>query len=302
MKFDLEINNPPFQDIENRGKTQHKLWIDFLIHAKTTLINGGVLAYVTPASFSSPSSKVLQIMKEFNTKFISFDSKKYFQEEGNDPGSTFSHYIIEFTKDNKGLTKIVQNGKTYEVNLNDFLYIPNDFCEESSIIHNKVIFTTKIKIELKYDYVTCHNVHLKKMGDNSHVQKMRTDTCIHPLLHTNNQIWYSSILQDFAKQPKVMWSRSGYTKPFFDDGNLGCTDMGYYVLVKDKEEGINLENNLNTKLFKYIFKTAKWSGFGNEIVFKNLPKLPNIKLSDGEMYEYFKLPKKTIKYIDGYVK
>ena len=29
MQFDTIVANPPFQDSENRNKTQHKLWIDF---------------------------------------------------------------------------------------------------------------------------------------------------------------------------------------------------------------------------------------------------------------------------------
>ena len=86
-----------------------------------------------------------------------------------------------------------------------------------------------------------------------------------------------------------MWSRSGYTKPIYDNGTLGVTDLSYYILVSNDEEGSNLLNNLNTKLFKYILKTAKWSGFGNDKVFYNLPKLPNLKLTDDEMFSLFSI-------------
>jgi hypothetical protein len=303
MKFDLEINNPPFQDTSKRGKTQHKLWIDFVIHSKKTLKSGGVLAYVTPDSFSSPSSKILKLMKEYDTKFISFDTKKYFQDEGNDPGSTFSHYIIKFSKNDKNSsTEILQNKNSCNVKLNNFLYIPNDFCEESYVIHNKVMFNSNEKLEVRYDYVTCHNNILKKKGSLSHVQKTQTLECVYPILHTNSQIWYSSIRQDFADSPKVMWSRSGYTKPFFDNGVLGCTDMCYYIIVNNESEGIALSHNLNTKLFRYIFKTAKWSGFGNEIVFKNLPKIPNVIMTDDEIYDYFDLNNEIKNYIDGKIR
>jgi len=301
MKFDLEINNPPFQDTDNRGKTQHKLWIDFIFHSFDILKEGGILAYVTPDSFSSPSSKVLRMMKEYTTKVVSFDSKKYFQEEGNDPGSTFAHYIIEFTKNNNEITQVIQNSETYDINLNEFLYLPNDFCRESAVIHNMVMFTDSVKQDVRHDYVTCHNVNLKKNGVNSHVQKNQTDDCIYPLLHTNKQIWYSSIRQDFADLPKVMWSRSGYTKPFYDNGVLGCTDMCYYILVDSEYDGLALAHNLNSKLFKYIFKTAKWSGFGNEIVFKNLPLLPNRVMNDNEIYDYFNLPLNLREYVNNYI-
>lgn len=99
-----------------------------------------------------------------------------------------------------------------------------------------------------------------------------------------------------------MWSRSGYTKPFYDNGVYGGTDMIYYVLVDDDIIGKNLENNLNTKLMKYLFKTAKWSGFGNEKVFCALPNLPtDCAMSNLQMYELFNLTKEEQSYVESYM-
>ena len=185
------------------------------------------------------------------------------------------------------------------------MYLPNDICASSLSIHKKVMFSSKRKLDVKYDYVTCHNIirhaftlnqkkidkkadSLKYCSDLKKADKLclsikdlitkrktievtlsesRTDKHIYPLLHTNRQTWYSSVKQTFFDKRKVMWSRSGYTKPFYDGGRLGCTDMGYYILVDTDSEGENLAHNINLDLFSYIFKTAKWSGFGNEIVF-----------------------------------
>jgi len=100
-----------------------------------------------------------------------------------------------------------------------------------------------------------------------------------------------------------MWSRSGYTKPFYDKGVYGGTDMAYYVLVPDDESGLNLLSNLNTKLMKYILKTAKWSGFGNEKVFKRLPNLPkNVKLTDDQIYDLFNLSNNERQYVEQNIK
>lgn len=99
-----------------------------------------------------------------------------------------------------------------------------------------------------------------------------------------------------------MWSRSGYTKPFYDKGVYGGTDMTYYVLVPDDESGLNLLSNLNTKLMKYILQTAKWSGFGNEKVFRALPNLPmDCRLSDLEMYALFGLTEEERDYVENHV-
>ena len=49
---------------------------------------------------------------------------------------------------------------------------------------------------------------------------------------------------------------------------------------------------------RYILKTAKWSGFGNEKVFTSLPNLlRNKKLSDKDIFNLFNLTQKEINYV-----
>ena len=290
-KFDGIIVNPPFEDKEKRGRTQHKLWIDFTKKVfNDLLIEGGILAQISPFSFASPSSKILTIFKNKIVKHIFFNQEKYFPKVN----TSICWYIIENSEYNNNITSI--NNK-YKTKIDkDTLYIPNDFCEESINIHRKVMFSSKNKLKVEKDYVTAHNINLKK--NNSTLSKVKTNKHIYPVFHTNRQIWYSSILQPFANKNKVMWTRSGYTKPFFDEGKMGVTDMGYYIIVPNKDAGENLESNLKSKLFFYIFKTAKWSGFGNEIVFSNIPVLLNKKMSDDELYSFFKLSEGEISYIN----
>ena len=86
-------------------------------------------------------------------------------------------------------------------------------------------------------------------------------------------------------------------KPFYDDGTLGVTDLSYYVLVDNDTEGELLVDILTSKLFVYIFTTAKWSGFGNDKVFYKLPKIPNKKYTNEELYTYFNLTEDEITYL-----
>ena len=240
------------------------------------------------------------------------------------------------------LTKFRNNGKVFFSNITESTkWIPNDFCRESISIHSKVMFSDSEKFSLGYDYVTCHNVirHSQKKHDEKIEKKMHklfetqnntkseqkiteevmhllskrkdvrstlmetpTAEHTHPVFHTNNKTWYSSVKQDFSDERKVMWSRSGYTKPFYDQGQLGCTDMGYYIKVRDDTAGRNLEKFLNSILMQYIFKTAKWSGFGNEIVFSSIPNLPlDDSTTDSDYYDYFGLSKEEISYIEKYI-
>jgi len=285
--------NPPFHDEEGQGSTQHKLWIDLTIKTFDEWLSpDGLLYQISPESFSSPSSKILNIMKDKNTKHIHFNQRDYFPTVG----TTISWYLIE-NKLSENKCKINDN---YELDLSKVIYIPQDPCTESVSIHNKVMFADNNKIDMKYDYVTCHNVIIlraKRTKTHSTLSKTKTETHIYPVFHTNKQVWYSELKQDILDKKKVMWTRSGYTKIFYDKGIQGITDMGYYVLVDTDEEGETLVHNLNLNLFNYILRSARWCGFGNEKVFELLPDLREKKYTEDEMNEYFKLSESEISYI-----
>lgn len=296
MQFDVVVANPPFQDSTNKKKTQHKLWINFTQKAFDEWLKpGGVLLQVSPSSFLSPSNKILKLFQNKDVRFLRLDTKTFFPKIG----STFADYMV-YNSPNAGKTEIItEQGKFEQMIDSSVFYLPIDICEESLSVHRKVIFDTPDKLDVRYDYVTCHNVQIHR---NDVISKTETPDHIHPIMHTNSQVWYSRVRQDWANKKKVMWSRSGYTKPVYDDGILGGTDMIYYVLVNSQTDGHNLVNNLQTKLFQYILKTAKWCGFGNEQVFCALPNLPtDHRMTDGEIFSLFGLTDSEVSYVEKYV-
>ena len=294
--FDVIASNPPFQDRAKRNTTPHKVWIDFTKKAMTSLNEGGKLLWISPQSWCSPSSKILKYFQKYKVHYVDFDTGNSFP----DIGSTFSDYLIENTLDQSHSSSITKNSTSFTVSLgDDAFYLPNDLSQEAYEIHKKVIFEPPEKLDVNYDYVTCHNIILKK-GD-SLSKRFMLPNHINPVFHTNRQVWYSSRRQSFADKPKVMWTRSGYTQPFLDLGIHGGTDMCYYVPVKNEEEGKHLLHNLSSDLFKYIFATARWSGFGNEKVFKSLPNLPRDKsYSLGQLCSHFGLGRVHRDYIENY--
>ena len=292
ISFDASVSNPPFEDITNRKKTPHKLWIDFTHTIFKLLKSDGEMGQISPNSFLSPSSKVLPYFLNNDTIYLGLDTEKFFNVN-----STFADYVIKKGKSGIKTSIIERDGSSSTMLLDKSIsYLPSDFCAIATSIHKKVIFNSNItKLGVKYDYVTCHNILLKNV--NSTISRTITPTHQYPIFHTNPQIWYSSIKQPFAGNKKVMWTRSGYTKPFYDDGVYGTTDMGYYVNVPDDQSGLALAHNLNSLLIKYILETAKWSGFGNEMVFKNLPELPLRKMTDDEIFKHFSLTEEEISYV-----
>jgi hypothetical protein len=297
QRFDLVLTNPPFQDTANRGKTRHKLWIDFTERVfEQYLAPGGILCQVSPSSFRSPSNRILSLIKRYRTYWIDFDCGEYFPEVA----STFSHYAIQKVCDSEERTIYIGDRTQQEVVLGeDLFYLPNDHAPEAVGVHQKVIFQSRPKLPVRWDYVTCHNVLLKR---SSTLSKSQTDLHVYPVFHTNRQIWWSSIRQDWAGAKKVMWSRSGYTLPFYDAGRLGGTDLAYFVLVDSDEAGRNLAHNMNLLLMRYVYATARWSGFGNERVFAALPVLPTDRaLSDEECFSLFGLTPEEVSHVTGYL-
>jgi hypothetical protein len=140
MKFDLVVTNPPFQDTGKRGKTPHKLWIEFTRLAfERWLVDDGFLAQVSPSSFRSPNSEVLELMKKYKTHLVNFDSGLYFPGVG----SSFSDYIVQKQSRPEGHQTVLRDGAVQAVlELDDqLLYLPNRLDQEAFSIHKKVIFS-----------------------------------------------------------------------------------------------------------------------------------------------------------------
>ncbi len=294
MKFDLVLTNPPFQDVANRKKTPHKLWIDFTLSVFDRLLkDGGSLVQVSPASFASPSNVVLDLMGSWQTHILRVETDHHFPEVG----STFSDYWIEKTPSDSRLTKVITGSEEFEIELDQsILYLPNDLSSIALSIHEKVMYHDGPKLAVEWDYVTAHNI--RRYDATPSLVEERDDGHPYPVFHTNRSTWWSSIRQDWADAKKVMWTRSGYTKPFYDAGELGGTDMAYFVCVENEYEGLTLAHNLNSELMRYVYRTAKWSGFGNERVFSSLPDLPRDRaLSDAQMAAFFGLTAEEVSYV-----
>jgi hypothetical protein len=297
-RFHLVITNPPFQDTLRRKKTPHKLWIDFTESVFDRLIaDGGLLCQVSPSSWCSPSNRILELMKRNQVLLIRHDTGEHFPTIG----STFSDYIIRKRPSDGRTTPVIVEGVRTEVSIDKGVsYVPNDLSGTAVSIHRKVVFgSTHPRARVEWDYVSCHNILRHRGGTLSTTQ---TDVHRYPVFHTNRQVWWSSLRQPWADAGKVMWTRSGYTKPFYDDGVHGGTDMVYFIRVPSVDAGLSLEHNMNLPLMKYIYATARWSGFGNERVFAALPQLPvDRKLSNVELMDLFQLTDEERAYVGRYL-
>ena len=65
-------------------------------------------------------------------------------------------------------------------------------------------------------------------------------------------------------------------------------------LLTDKKKYVNI---LNSKLYKFVFRICKWSGFNIEKIYHNIPFITENK-SDSELYKIFNLTEREIKIIE----
>lgn len=288
MKFDVIVGNPPYQSNNDKGTNQpksHNLWSKFVDKAFGLALNDGYISFVTPDSWMSPNSKVLKEFKENSMIWVDTDVSKYFTV-----GSSFTAWVVQKNKKTPWV-----NIDNLKVNLSTLNYLPRNF-SNTYPIHNKVINSSLPKIDVLCD-TTCHSDY--KHGK---LSKTQDKTFKYKTYHTNAQIRYSKIKsKDFDKQ-KIVWTLSGYFKPFYDDGTLGTTEVCQYILVSNQKEAENILSYLDSKLYKFIITTGKWSGFLNGKVLASVPKLQNKKWSDEELYQHFGLTQEEIDYIEANVK
>lgn len=288
MKFDVVLGNPPYQGSNDKGTAQpksHNLWSKFIDKSVDLTKDDGYNLFVTPDSWMSANSQLLTKFKQYSLKWVNTNVGKYFNV-----GSSFTAWALQ--KNDKGTICEIDN---IPVSINTLNYLPRDF-HNSYPIHNKVINSKFDKLKVQGD-TTCHSDHKhKKLSDSQDsVYKYKTH-------HTNAQTKFSKLKsKDFDKK-KVLWSLSGYFKPFYDPGTIGSTEVCQYIVVNSDTEAENLLSYLNSKLYQYIVITGKWSGFLNGRVIEGLPELPNKPYTDQELYKLFNLSQDEINIVENAVK
>jgi hypothetical protein len=204
-------------------------------------------------------------------------------------GSSFTYWVVQNTPIYK--PSLIGN---MEIDLRKMPYLPRN-PELTSSIHMKVLDFAGDKIECLSDY-TCSSSRSQAV---IHVNKKQNSEFCYPMHHTNAQVLYGRRKTKHYDNNKIIWTLSGYYKPFLDLGQMGCTEASQYILVVDEQEGNNILSYMNSKLYNFIVDTAKWSGFLNGKVFKLLPKLENRHWSDQEIYELFNLTPEEITLVES---
>ena len=290
--FDIIAGNPPYQNTDDDGKRRallNNLWSVFIDRSFNNLLkDNGYLLFITPYSWMTPGFKHKDIF--YNNYIIHLNIKeceKYFKGVG----SSFSYYLIKKTKVKKETTVICQyDKKIYESKMliDDILFLPTLLSDKSLSIIRK-FYNNKIP-----------KVSFKKSGElDTHNKKSLIGECskkeyIYPIRHTtSSKNMCSSKKHSLADEKKILMNKPSELEPIYDSGKLGFTQNQLYLLTNNKK----YVDVLNSRLYRFIFKICKWSGFNSLLIFKNIPYIEKFN-NDDELYNYFKLTKKEIKMIE----
>jgi hypothetical protein len=304
--FDIIVGNPPYQASTETGLSKgggNNLYSKFIYKGWELLNETGYLLYITPPTFfsigRSGNKDNMNLKKDiFNKSFIHYINLEECNRHFN-VGSKFVYYLIQkIEKPNKLLnvvckySKAVYNSILNQETLNSFEYLPYLLTNESLSICKKIKENDNVKLNIFHSP--------DNRGDKKHIKKNETTDYCFPMQMTGSQVKYSSKECKNQKDKKVLMSRSGYLKPFYDNGILGVGGDIFSILLENENDGKNKINLLNTPLYKFYIEINKWSGFHHKKVLQDLPDI--VYTNNEDLYLYFGLTQEEIKLIEKNVK
>jgi hypothetical protein len=283
-KFDIVMGNPPYQETLISGRSKgggkggdNNLWSKFV--SKSLDISEYIL-FIHPPSFLSPNHNILNKINEFGgLKYLKIFDKSPFEN-----ASTNACYYL------------YKNRYDAYTKMNDqYLRFKSGIFPNSSNPLDFSIFSKFFSISEKINFKRTCSLHSSNKKE--FISKIQTDNFRYKYVY-GSKIIFSSIKSEYHNLNKVIVSRSGYLNPFYDNGNISLSETNYFTEVIDESMSKSLIRVLNSKLYDYVLKKSKFSGFFHGEVIKNIPIVPfDREWTDEKLFEYFNLTEEEIKLI-----
>ena len=252
MKFDVVLGNPPFQN-GNMESGNFSLWPIFIEKAYEL---SDVVAMVCPQTWTSnpkdPSKSAKKtstlrrnVLSKGHLAHVNLNVGKHFPNVG----STFSYFVFDKNGNPEQETSIVySNGEEGK-----FVYSEVDFIPLTPV--EKPICPVKFTLFNNGKELGGWRVGCKKIVENGK----------YLIANTSAQYKKGEYLTSNEKHPlhgvrKVIVSNSGYSAPFYDEGEFGIGHHSRALIVKNAEEGQKLVDFINSKEFEDYSKTKPSSG------------------------------------------
>lgn len=306
MKFDVYLGNPPFQSTDESGDRKSKstnLWSKFTQKGFDLVNDGGYVAMITPSSWAANTVDINQgKVKLFKDVFVKNNPVAINLHTVKDHfpgvGSTFSYFVVQKAP-NQGSTELVTaDGNKIAVDLRGFNNLPKTITKESISIDQKFA-------KLMTDNTTCQG---QLQSKSCLYNEEKTKEFKYPAYHTPSVedaggTWYTNVPHPNMKEKKIIFSLSGYFRPYADDGKIGYTDMCLAYILKPGELLEAASQVFGSKLYKFYLENNKWSGFNPKEIIRSFPVLDLTRTwTDSDIYKHFRLTKSEIAYVEEKVK
>lgn len=298
-KFDVVIGNPPYQDAGNKN-ARMVLWPKFIEKAFDLCMSGGIVALVTPKSWTTSGDMYTTFFVSKQAIAINLDEcAKHFPGVG----STFSYFVVKNASNAGDVITVTTSSGSYTTTQLPLYGI------EHGLVAAAIISKTSALGDF-FDVMSSSGYNSSKFstGDKS-VSKVQTSTHPYQVLHGTkkgvDQFFYSSLL-DLTEHgvPRVIMSIwvANYDKMRVSDSLLTSQDYRHFPAAT-MQEAHNLHGVLQSKLYKFIARTvATTSRFSNASV----ARFPKVDLTrswtDQELYAHFNLTQEEIDLIEATVK
>ena len=280
-KFDAVIGNPPYQNTDENGRKalNHNLWSSFITYLFKVINDDGYLLFITPCGWMSPTSKTKEVFYDNYIVYLNINEcEKHFNV-----GSKFSYYLIQKTQKKRKTNVICLYNKVKynsEILITDFTFLPNLLCDKSLSILHKFYHNDFEKVSFK------KNFELHSSTKKKNIRDVMDKEFMHPIRHTTkNNIRYSDKKHSLSDKNKILLNLSGNLKPVYDDGRLGFTEAQMYLITDNS----NFVKVINSKMYNFIFKICKWSGFNIDKIFHDIPHINEEFIDDKQIYVLFNI-------------
>lgn len=255
--FDIVMGNPPYNKSKDGvlkgGYGGRSLWDKFVVKALDTWVkkDTGLLVFVHPPSWRKPKHYLWDIISKKQLLYL----KQYSKKEGLKIfgcSTLVDYYVLENRSLYKNTVIDSQDKKVYNVNMNDWDFLPSGCIDEIKEIlgKNEVVYSSSI-YDTRKKYISLN----KKEDYNM------------PVVHTMTKkdglgFVYSKEDKGQFNVPKVILSFGEFQYPYNDwKGEYGMSQICYGLPITSKEEGDKIVEAINSVKFKEILKYTKWSTF-----------------------------------------
>lgn len=274
--FDVVVGNPPYERIVNgmRSAKNDNQWSKFIERGFGLLADRGLLLFVTPPAWMSPTNRLLKdIFLRNEILYLNIqECARHFSV-----GSKFSYYLIrKAPRPPRAKTRVdvkFDGGKSVKpakysgavILPAELTFIPQLCTPTALAILRKTCFdATRRKFPVAYDS------DLHRYTKRSLLSETRDATFRHEVAHTPKQTLWASRPHKHQGQVKLFIPLTTYYESMFV-GRCGNTQGLGYLLCTDEEEAEKLRRLLLTSVYRFVAGITRWSNFTVPEVMRSLP-------------------------------